>query len=171
MDTAGDSPINSHVRDNCSSQLLPTNFKDTMNPARETNLRHDRAHQSAAAASAFSAEAAATALVEAVFIGDRKAATKFGVDPKTIRRWRARLHVDSALAECFEQKKAVAHDYWAERLIPAISSYLAGGVETVQRGIDTPEMLAELHKGLGMLLEAQFNVEILNAKLRQNAPP
>ena len=53
-----------------------------MNPAKNTNLHHDRAHQSAAATLAFSAELATTALVQAVFIGDRKVAVKFGMGPK-----------------------------------------------------------------------------------------
>jgi len=114
------------------------------------------------AAAKFKPEIASSALVEAVFVGDVKAAHEYEVTPQTIRNWRARLGTDIAFSRIYEGKRQAAYDRWKDELIPGILAHIRFGREAVQQGDYSPEMVAASGDALRVLLESQFSLELLN---------
>jgi|GEM_PF-6981876 len=129
--------------------------------ARNTKPRTSE-DQAAAAAAKFKPDMAAAALVEAIFIGDIRAAHKFDVSSQSIRNWRARLETDAAFCGIFEVRRRDAYAHWKERLIPAILTHIEYGRMVVQSGDVSPETFEASNNALRVLLESQFSLELLN---------
>lgn len=118
----------------------------------------------------FNHELAATVLVEAIYIGDRQAAQKYGVSERTIRNWRKRLADDPHFAAFFQHKKSASERDWGADLIPAIRA----SIEFVQRAareLDTanPEAVHAVAGALKILTEVALTREVIDARLARLA--
>ena len=58
----------------------------------------------------FNRDKATAVLLEALYTTDAKAAKKYGVSLRTLRRWRARLAVDADLAAFVHTKKKLCDE-------------------------------------------------------------
>ena len=123
--------------------------------------------QSAAALARFDVGLASSVLVEAVIVGDAKAAAAFGINIRTVRSWRTRMASDTGLTEAFIEKARIVREHWADSLIPGILAHIHAGMEAVQSGIYDPLMFRASNESLRILLEAQYSLEILYARIRQ----
>jgi hypothetical protein len=109
---------------------------------------------------------AATVLLEAVYSGDEKAAAKFAVSLRTLRRWRARLPTDADLAGIFHHKKEKFDAAWVDRLavpIQAAMDFLGDACQTMDaRQKNNPEMIKAVADALKVMCELSLTSRFLN---------
>lgn len=121
----------------------------------------------------FNAERAATALVEAAFLGDVRAARKFHVTKGSLTNWRRLLDTDPDFRALFLSKKARAETDWADRLGRAIVAAIEFLGDTLAETRNrTPAMVHAVSSALATLIEARLALDLLEARLaRHDAPP
>lgn len=113
---------------------------------------------------------AAEILVDAIYLGDDRAADKWGVTSRTIRRYRDRCAADPELSAFVQQKRSVNEANWAPELARALKvtiRKLAHFVETVDN--PTLEAAREIRLLFKDLAEIQVMREVLGAPTDQ--PP
>lgn len=114
----------------------------------------------------FDYELAATVLAESCFSDDKTVLDKYEISPRTLRRWRERLHSDSHLAAFVQGKKAAIETAWASELSPAIRA----GVDFLRRAASTadptdPAAIRAVAEALKTLAEIEMTKGLLDARL------
>lgn len=115
---------------------------------------------------AFDYELAATVLAEAAFSDDETVLRRHGISPRTLRRYRERLHSDSRLAAFVQEKKSILEREWADEIAPAIRA----AVGFLRRAASTadasdPAAIRAIAEALKTLSELQMTREVLEARL------
>jgi len=120
----------------------------------------------------FNCERAAAALVDAAYMGDKKAADKHGVTSRSIRNWRERLDGDPDFSAVFREKKLLSDQEWASELPSAIRSAIRFVRESAKESkLGDPKATAVIADALSILAEVAITREILDARLAgQNRP-
>lgn len=114
----------------------------------------------------FNHERAASVLVEAAYFGDKAAADRFGLNVRTIERYRARLDEDTELSAFVAIKKQKFEDGWAEELPAAIRAsirFLAkAATEADHKDSQTIHSIAG---ALKILADVTLTKKVLDARL------
>lgn len=71
-------------------------------------------------ANGINVDRATNVLVEAVFFGDKEAASRYGLSVRTVDNYRRRVNTDKDFALLFKQKKAEFEKNWADEIPMAI---------------------------------------------------
>lgn len=114
----------------------------------------------------FNHERAASALVDAAYMGDKKAADRYGVTARSIRNWRERLDEDAHFSAIFREKKVLADQEWASELPSAIRSAIRFVRESAKESkLGDPRATSVVADALKILAEVALTREILDARL------
>lgn len=110
---------------------------------------------------------AALILAEAMILGDKRAATKYGITTTTVRNYRKRSLTDEKLALNLQQKKDLAFSGWHDELKDAIMA----GIDFVKRAAQEadpkdPNAIHAIAGATNLLLETQLRKEIIDAKFK-----
>lgn len=115
---------------------------------------------------------AASVLVEAMYFGIDRAASRWGVNKRTVKNYKIRLHTDNELAQKFEQKKLKFEGEWAADIPAAIRSATQFLLNAFQELEPTAENIHAVAGAMKLLAEVGFTKEIIDARLgtsdRQN---
>lgn len=108
------------------------------------------------------------ALVEAAMIGDRAAATKYGVSLRTLQRYRQALQSDPSFGALFERTaNTLLTRPWADDLNDALKRTVAKMLELVEKQPALPESLEAVVKAFAAMSELELAREVLGASNRQ----
>lgn len=120
----------------------------------------------------FNRERAAAALVDAAYMGDKKAAERHGVTTRSIRNWRERLDADQHFSAVFREKKVLTDQEWAGELPSAIRAAIRFVRESAKESkLGNPDSTKVVADALRILVEVALTREILDARLAgQNRP-
>jgi hypothetical protein len=113
----------------------------------------------------FNYERAATALVEAAYLGDVEAAEKHGVTTRSIRRWRDRLDDDRKLSALVRVKRKKAEEDWAKELstsIRAAINFLARASQNAN--VKDPETIEAVTAALEVLTSVAMTKRVLDER-------
>lgn len=119
----------------------------------------------------FNRNRAATALVEAVYRGDKYAAKHWGVTVRSIQNWRVRLLDDAALVELFTHKRDEAEKNWAADAPLAIRAAVIFILRAAQEAEVTPEMVHATAGAMKLLADMVLTKQVLDARLAQSDRP
>ena len=115
---------------------------------------------------AFNYERAAAALVDAIIMGDRKAAEKYEVSVKSVEGWRSRLSTDERLREFFLNKKAQQDKEWAHEIPAAIASCIQYLKKASQEcDCKDPDAVHAIAGALKIMSEVSMTREVIDARL------
>lgn len=115
---------------------------------------------------AFNGDRASTVLVEAIYIGDPKAAEKYGCSVRAIQKWRNRLSEDSVFAALFAKKKERWEKEWAAKIPEVIRAGLEFVMEAFQEGDrKDPKMLEQVNTALKTIAELEMSKAVIDARL------
>lgn len=117
----------------------------------------------------FNYERAASALTDAIAIGDEAAAKRWNVSVRSIELWRVRLNTDPQLAEFFSQTNKLKINDWVGELPEAI----AAGINFLKTAFEksdctNPEIQAALATGLKILADIDTTRRIIDVQLQQS---
>ena len=120
----------------------------------------------------FNSERAAVVLVDAAYMGDKRAAEKHGVTARSVRNWRKRLEVDQQFSVVFREKKILTDQEWASELPSAIRAAVRFVRESAKESkLGNPDATKVVADALRILVEVALTREILDARLAgQNRP-
>jgi hypothetical protein len=114
----------------------------------------------------FNHERAASILVEADYLGDKKTAEKRGVGLRTIQSWRSRRATDRVFAQFCAEKRALFERDWAAELPVAIRACIQYIQEAAAQGDRrSPEFLHSVAGALKICSEVGLTKEVLDARL------
>lgn len=110
---------------------------------------------------------AAAILVDAAYRGDEAAAELWGISPRTVQNYRARLADDPELALIFHEKRRGVERDWAASLPATIHA----GTEFVQRAArqgdpKDPNMVNAVAGAIKQIAEIWFVKQMLDLRLR-----
>lgn len=114
----------------------------------------------------FDGERAALVLLDAIALGDTKAAEKWDVSTRSIRGWRKRLEGDSVFAAFFLKKKEMWEKGWAHEIPGAIRSaiaYLSDSCRNASPG--NAEVMKEANNMVKILAEVEMSKAVIDARL------
>lgn len=116
----------------------------------------------------FDPDRAAMALIDAQMMGDKKAADKWHVTPRTLTNWRKRLSEDSIFAVYFQKKKEIWEKEWAKSIPPVIHSALEFLLEAFAEADRTdPQVIQAVNKSLSTLVEVEITKQVIDLRLQQ----
>ncbi len=118
--------------------------------------------------SVFDYDKAASVLVDAAYRGDEEAARLWGVNERTIRRYRARMDEDDALSSLVQRKRALAEQGWIDRF-PAT---LGAGADFIERAAKQgspkdPNMVHAVAGAMKLMAEIMFVKQMLDARFNE----
>lgn len=120
----------------------------------------------------FNTERAAAVLVDAAYMGDKRAAKKWGITPRTIPNYRKRLETDEAFASLFELKRAAAERDWAEQAPMAIRAAIDFILRAAQEGdAESPEMVHAIAGAMKLAADMYLTKQVLDARLAKPGGP
>ena len=114
----------------------------------------------------FPYDKASSALVDAIFMGDRAAAQKWEVSTRTVEEWRSRLHTDEKLQAEFKRKKRLRENAWATEIPETIKAGLKF-IKDATSHCDPadPDAVKAIASSLKILLDVDLTKQVLDAKL------
>jgi hypothetical protein len=113
----------------------------------------------------FNYERAASALVDAAYLGDKQAAERHGITARSIRNYRQRLQEDRELSELFQHKRALAEQDWAHELAPAIRASIDFLRRAAQRASTRDaDVIHSVAGALKILSNVAMTKEVLDAR-------
>ncbi|MFB2768569.1 hypothetical protein ACE1AT_04655 [Pelatocladus sp. BLCC-F211] len=116
----------------------------------------------------FNYERAASALVDAIFMGDKAAAEKWGVSTRSIEGWRSRLNEDARLAGLFQQKKKAREKTWASEIPETIQLGLKFIQDaTKEANPADPDAIKAIADAMKVLMEIDLTKQILDARMAE----
>lgn len=116
--------------------------------------------------SALDHDRVALILVEALFLGNVRAAEKWGITDRTIRNYRSRLKDDTALSDCFRMKKAEYEQNWVSDIPAAIKVGTQFLIKAFQEADHTqPEVIHAVAGAMKILAEIGLTKELIDVKL------
>lgn len=116
-------------------------------------------------------ELAATVILEAAYTTDDKAAVRYGVSTRSIRRWRKQFASDEVLAAFVRTKKEAMDAAWAEELPIALRHSLDFIASAAQSASDdpmckrNPEFIHAIAGALRICAEVYYTGKIIDARL------
>lgn len=107
-------------------------------------------------------------LIDAAYMGDKKAAQKWGITDRSVRRYRARMATDSELSAYVLKRKQQAEKTWAEDLSLAIKAGIAFLSESTQAlSKRDPEAVKAVNESVKTLTDVAIMREVLDARLAE----
>lgn len=118
----------------------------------------------------FDRDKAARVLVDASILGDRRAAEKHGVAPRTVRHYRQRLESEPDFAALCLEKQKLQDENWASG-IPStlVSSIYFLKVAAQSADPKSPKAIEAIASALQTLADVWFSHEILKHRLEQES--
>lgn len=114
----------------------------------------------------FNAERAALVLVDAAYLGDKRAAKKWAVTTRTILNYRRRLDSDEKFSSLFELKRQAAEKDWAAEAPLAIRAAVDFLLRAAQNGDEkTPEMVHAIAGAMKLTADMYLTKQVLDARL------
>lgn len=114
----------------------------------------------------FNYERAASALVDAIFEGDKKAAEKWDVSTRSIEEWRSRLREDEELEQLFKSKRKAREKTWASEIPEVIRDGLKFIKDATSHGDPgDPEMVKAITSAVKVLTDVDLTKQVLDARL------
>ncbi|GEM83626.1 hypothetical protein [Meiothermus hypogaeus] len=114
---------------------------------------------------AFNPERAAAILAEAVTAGDLETCRKYGISPRTLRNYRARLAHDPHLAAFFRSKRQALEGDWVTEVRRSILEGLRFLRLTTQRADPSdPRAVTAIAEALKVMFELEMTREVVTAR-------
>jgi hypothetical protein len=114
----------------------------------------------------FNYERAASALVDAIFSGDKAAAEKWDVSTRSIEEWRVRLKEDSELEAQFKIKKKAREKSWAGEIPHTIEEGLKFIKDATKHADPAdPQAINAITSALKVLMDVDLTKQVLDARL------
>ena len=112
----------------------------------------------------FSIERASEVIVDALLLGDDQAAARHNVATRTVKRYRARMRTDAALAQVVSAKKARVEQDWTD----ARRRFLRRAIAKLEQLIDgaKPEQIREVAGAIKIVGE----LDVVKGALGGNQP-
>jgi len=116
----------------------------------------------------FKPQLAASALVEAAYYGDIKAAERWDVTVRTVQNWRNRLDDDAEFSAIFAHKKEMFEEGWRDE----IGSAIRAGIEFLKRAaltadVKKPDVIYSIAGAVKILSDIRNGSDLLNARLAE----
>jgi hypothetical protein len=117
-------------------------------------------------------EKIATIIVEASVNGDEAAAKKYGLNERSLRRYRALGEKDAGLADLVREKRAKVEAGWADEIPGALREAIGFLRKAATEGdVKDPAMVHSIAGAFKLLSEQAATWKVLDARLaRQNRP-
>lgn len=114
----------------------------------------------------FNCDRAASALVDALFVGDKEAAAKWDCSTRSIEEWRVRMKEDGDLLLAFNAKKRSREKTWAGDIPEAIASGLKFIKDATSHADPAdPEAIKAITQAVKVLMDIDLTKQILDARL------
>jgi hypothetical protein len=115
----------------------------------------------------FNQDRAAKALADAILMGDRAAAEKYGVSCKSLELWRTRLETDADFRAHFQAARQAKDEAWSSDLPAALTSCINFLKEAGQQASRSdPDAIAAISNALATLADIALTQKIVDVRLQ-----